>query len=230
MTDEQCDLSLLDGTRIRIRPIGPADKDKLAEGFERLSLESRHQRFMSAKSELTQEELRRLTELDGVTQFALGAGVLESDDTEGEGIGVARFFRDADDPEVAELGIVVVDEWQGHGVGRLLLEHLMRAAARRGIRRTRAHVMAENTQVLQLIKPHLEGASIEHEGPLLTIEMRVPRSPAFPVPGVSAAWALAAKLLQEVAKGAIVVPLFFGLTAVERLLGRSGQDSDSTDA
>jgi GNAT superfamily N-acetyltransferase len=226
MNDDCADLSLRDGARIRIRPIGPADRDKLAEGFERLSLESRHQRFMSAKTELTEEDLRHLTELDGVMQFALGAAVLDTDGNEGEGIGVARFFRAVDDPEVAELGITVVDHWQGRGVGRLLLERLVRAAAARGVRRTRAHLMAENRQVLQLIKPYLQGASIDHDGPLVTIEMRVPRRP---VPDASAFWTVMFRLLEAVAKGAIVVPIFFGLTAVDRLTGRNPPAAGDTE-
>ena len=194
-----------------------------------VSLESRHQRFLSAKTGLTEEELRQLTELDGVTQFALGAAVLDADDSEGEGIGVARFFRDSDDSEVAELGITVVDEWQGRGVGKLLLERLVRAAARRDVHRFRSHIMAENQRVLQLIKPYLQNATFEHDGSLTTIEMPIPPKLTPSAPGASEFWSLLYRLLEEVARGAIVVPLFFGLTAVERLLRRTTQETDVTD-
>src|SRR5207244_92171 len=107
-------------------------------GFAGLSAESRYRRFFSAKDRLSEAELRYLTEVDGVDHFALGAL------HDGEGAGVARFVRLRDRPDTAEAAIVVVDERQGCGLGRLLLTRLTEAARERGITRFRSDVLARN--------------------------------------------------------------------------------------
>jgi hypothetical protein len=50
-------LVLADGRRLRVRPLGPADRDRLTALFARLSPESRYRRFLSPKPELMPREL-----------------------------------------------------------------------------------------------------------------------------------------------------------------------------
>jgi GNAT superfamily N-acetyltransferase len=50
-----------------------------------------------------------------------------------------------------ELGLVIMDEWQNRGLGRILLREIMRAAERNGIYTFRADVLAENRRMLRLI-------------------------------------------------------------------------------
>ena len=59
------DVTLAQGLRVRLRTVTPADRQKLVEGFARLSAESRYQRFLSTKSELTDADLKFLTTPDG---------------------------------------------------------------------------------------------------------------------------------------------------------------------
>jgi len=68
---EEVRTRLLDGTRVLVRPIRPDDKPLLREGFERLSNESRLRRFMAPITELDEEQLHYLTEVDFVNHFAL---------------------------------------------------------------------------------------------------------------------------------------------------------------
>src|SRR5437868_3966984 len=110
--------TLPDGTEIRIRPIGPEDRDALAEGFEKLSPESRYRRFFSPVSALGDRELDYLTRVDHRDHEALVAVEAES----GNGIAVARFVRIRDD--LAEPAIVVADDWQRRGVAGVLLDAL----------------------------------------------------------------------------------------------------------
>src|ERR687896_201320 len=84
------------GIRIKIRPIIPEDKQRLVDGFERLSPESRYRRFMSGISRLTKQQLIYLTELDYVDHFAVAAFAI--DDPGQPGIGVARYVRVIDEP------------------------------------------------------------------------------------------------------------------------------------
>jgi GNAT superfamily N-acetyltransferase len=105
---------------ILIRPIEPSDRAALTAGLARMSPESRYRRFLSPTANLTENELRYLTEVDHHDHEALVA--VEPGQT--EGIGVARYVRLQDRPEVAELAVAVVDDKQGQGVGSLLLQRL----------------------------------------------------------------------------------------------------------
>ena len=55
---------LRDDSEVVVRPIEPGDKGALVSMFERLSEQSRYQRFMTAVGELSESQLRYLTEVD----------------------------------------------------------------------------------------------------------------------------------------------------------------------
>lgn len=139
---------LRDGTPVLIRPIRPADSARLREGFERLSERSVYMRFHTAMPSLSDAQLRYLTDVDHVDHVALVAE--RADDPEGPGLGVARYVRLTDDPEVAEAAVTIADEWQGRGLGTLLLSALASAALRNGVRVFRNYVLAENAAMVAL--------------------------------------------------------------------------------
>ena len=82
-------MTLADGARLRVRPIVPADREPLADAFDRLSDRSRHQRFLAPKPRLSARELDYLTDVDHVTHEALVA----IDETTGDIVG-GRALRD----------------------------------------------------------------------------------------------------------------------------------------
>ena len=132
---------------VLIRPIRPADAAGLREGFARLGLRSRRLRFLSSKPTLTDAEVAYFTDVDHDRHEALVAV-----DTAGKtGIGVARFIRDPLVPEVADVSITVVDEWQGHGVGSELLRQLTDLAGCRGVRRFTALVSTDNMRMRRML-------------------------------------------------------------------------------
>ncbi len=145
---------LRDGSAVLIRPIQPADAPLLADGFARLSLKSRQQRFLTPKQELSPAELRYLTDIDHHEHEALGA-VSRAD---GRGVGIARYVRRAEDPQTAEIAVTVVDDWQGRGLGAELLARLSDRARQEGICRLTALVTAENDAVRGLL--HSAGADL----------------------------------------------------------------------
>jgi GNAT superfamily N-acetyltransferase len=155
---------------ILVRPIEPDDKDALAAAFGRLSPESRYRRFLSPTSSLSDAELRYLTEVDHVDHEALVA--VEPGGR--EGIGVARYVRLEEAPDVAELGVAVIDDWQGQGIGSLLLQRLAVVARKNGIERFSALILEENQPMLSLI--HDLGAVTVggHESGAVRLEVDLP--------------------------------------------------------
>ena len=140
-------VTLRDGTRALIRTIRAEDKEALVDGLGRLSPESRYRRFLRPVTTLNERELKYLTEIDYTNHYAwVAMGI----DEPGEpGLGVARYIRDPLDPEVAEAAVAVVDDYQGKGIGSMLLRVLVAAAQENGIRTFRGWVLGDNVNVLR---------------------------------------------------------------------------------
>ena len=140
-------VELRDARRIVVRRIRADDKDEFVRSFERLSPESRYRRFLHPMARLSDEDLVYLTEIDHHDHEALVA--LDADT--GAGVGVARFVR-AEDPAVAEVAVTVTDDWQGLGVGTVLLERLVDRARQEGVSRFCALIQADNRRSLELME------------------------------------------------------------------------------
>lgn len=169
--------TLRDGTPVLLRLVCADDKDLLRREFERWSHESRYARFHAAKTKLTDEELRYLTEIDQESHFAIGA-VSEQGDGQGEpvGLGIARFIRLPDklgEPVTAEAAISVADVAQGKGLGRLLFMRLVAAAAERGIQRFRCDVLGSNSSMSSLIDAIAPEHHTEIESGVMSIDFAV---------------------------------------------------------
>ncbi|MBI2373911.1 MAG: GNAT family N-acetyltransferase [Deltaproteobacteria bacterium] len=160
---------LRDGTQVRLRLIRPDDKQLLADGLARMSPESRYYRFFSAKDHLTSAELRYLTELDGENHVAIGAA-RTGPSGEDVGMGVARFIRFRDRPEVAEAAVTVIDEAQGLGLGKILLSRLLVAASERGVKRFQCDFLAHNKGMRALVEALADQARYGHESGVIQAE------------------------------------------------------------
>ena len=141
-------VTLRDGSKVLIRPVHSTDAPLLADGFARLSPQSRQLRFLMGKKELSRAELRYLTAVDHHDHEALGA-VSQAD---GRGVGIARYVRDAEDPQAAEIAVTIVDDWQGRGLGTELLTRLSGRARCEGIHRFTALVAEDNRAMAGLLR------------------------------------------------------------------------------
>jgi GNAT superfamily N-acetyltransferase len=162
---------LRDGTPVLIRQIRPEDRDRLAEGLQRLSPASRYLRFHTMIDALTDEQLDYLTDVDHEDHEAIVALDLERLET--PGIGVARYIREADDPEVAEAAITVADEYHGQGAGTMLLGALASRARRNGIRIFRNYVLGHNQAMLEVFDHLGADRHLEAEG-LWCVDLPLP--------------------------------------------------------
>ncbi len=156
---------LENGSIIRIRAIRSEDKTRLLEHFAGLGVEARYFRFLGHKRNLTAEDLARNTELDFIRHVGLAAVI--SQDGRERFIGVGRYIR-KDIPSQAELALAVLDEYQGAGIGPLLIQHLGRIAHDSGITEFEADVRGDNSRMLAVLRKsgciiyHANAAGIVH--------------------------------------------------------------------
>jgi len=164
---------------ITVRPIRPEDIDLETAFAQKLSKETRYNRFLGGGVRLTAEMLEKFTRIDFSRDMALMAtATIEGAET---AIGVARYVRLADGVS-CEFAITIADAWQGRGIGRKLLAMLVDSAPGHGMRRIIGDVLATNTPMLRLahsqgfrIERHPEGAELRRV--VLELVVDPPRIP-----------------------------------------------------
>lgn len=148
-------VELSDGTPVRVRPIVPSDKPRIAEGLANLSTESQYLRFLRPVDHLSADELTHLTEINYRTHFAWGAELVRG--RKHQGIGLARYVCQTEDPTTAEAAVAVIDDQQGKGLGSILLALLAESALKNGVERFRSYVLSANRKVLAALdRPGIE--------------------------------------------------------------------------
>ena len=141
-------IALRDGSRVRIRRLRHSNGQLLLRGFRRLTPQSRYRRFLALTPNLSEGTVRYLVESDHRNQEALIAVDAQCN----EGVGVARYVRDPARPDAAEVAVTVVDDWQGRGLGTLLLEGITMRAREEGVDTLTALMLVENGQMMDLLE------------------------------------------------------------------------------
>jgi len=144
-------ISLEDGTLVELRPIRPDDAPRLQETFSHLSPQTIYMRFLSAAKGLSDAQARTLAEVDYRTRMAI-VGTIQEEGQE-RIIVVARYgILEPEEDRVAEAAIVVRDDYQQRGLGKIAMHRLARYAQKQGIRAFGAIVHGSNFRVLKFIQ------------------------------------------------------------------------------
>lgn len=141
------DVGLRDGSTVRIRPTLPTDLQAVFDFFAGLSDESLTKRFHGMHRP-TIKELKPFVDIDYHRYFSLVAETTVG--AEARIIALASYIRTGE--KQAEMAIAVADDFQGRGVGSILLEHLCEAAAEDGIAVFLAEILFENYDMIHVIR------------------------------------------------------------------------------
>lgn len=142
-------VELRDGTVAVVRPIRPDDGPRLRQGLHELSPRSRYLRFHTPVLDLSEAQVRYLTDVDQRDHVAwVAVNPAEPDEP---GMGVARYIRLTDEPDVAEAAVTVADRYQGRGLGTVLLGIVAERAATNGVRTLRNYVLEQNASMLEVL-------------------------------------------------------------------------------
>jgi GNAT superfamily N-acetyltransferase len=141
--------TLRDGSHVTIRMLHKDDAVLERSFIDRLSPESRRMRFLGQIGDSDEAFFEKLTDLDYRHDMAFVA-LAEQDGVTSE-IGVSRYALSADGKS-CECAVTVSDEWQGKGLGTLLMRHLIDIARERGIRTMISLDSAENWRMHELAR------------------------------------------------------------------------------
>ena len=135
---------LTDGTTIEIRPARPADFAAVRDMHAKLSPDNLYLRFFSLSPLVAEQEARRVCREPGPDHAALLALL------NGEVVGCGTYEQAGAGSRSAEVAFTVADDLHRHGIGMLLLEHLVSLARGRGFRAFTAETLTENTAMLRV--------------------------------------------------------------------------------
>jgi len=149
--------TIRDGSMITLRLIRATDASLLEELFYRLSPQSRWRRFHALTDgippERVTEQAGTMTNVDNRTQEGAVVAVVQEEGRE-RIIGVVRLARPPGQPDAAEAeaAVVVLDEYQGQGVGSALLQHMLQLARQMHVKRILAVFQPDNTGAIRLFR------------------------------------------------------------------------------
>ena len=165
--------TLKNGQAVRVRAIRPTDKTMIMEAFRNLEPESIYTRFFHAKKTLTDQDLKKITEVDFENDVAL---VVTIGSEGGETIiGAGRYagYETDGGQRTAEVAFTVEEDYQGQGIAGMLLKRLTAIAREKGVEQFEAEVLAQNRAMLAVfshcgltVKEKYEGGTIHVTMPL----------------------------------------------------------------
>jgi RimJ/RimL family protein N-acetyltransferase len=138
---------LRDGRTIEIRALRPDDRQDMLAAIGRTSSQSLQRRFFVPKRGFSETELAFFMNIDFDNHVALVAQIDE--DGRPSIVGGGRYI--VVQPGRAEIAFVVVDAYQGQGIGAALMRHLSHLAHDAGLTELIAEVLPENTAMLKVL-------------------------------------------------------------------------------
>jgi RimJ/RimL family protein N-acetyltransferase len=139
---------LRSGRRVVIRGLRSEDRQALVSAVERSSAQALHRRFFRVKRYFSEKEIAFFVDVDFVNHVAL---VAETDENGSPTIvGSGRYV--VLEPGTAEVAFFVIDQYQGLGLGTVLMRHLTDIARTAGLRVLTADVLPDNVAMLKMFE------------------------------------------------------------------------------
>jgi RimJ/RimL family protein N-acetyltransferase len=138
---------LRDGRPVEIRALRPDDETDMLAAIDRTGAGSLQRRFFMTKRGFSEREKAFFMNIDFVNHVALIAVIDE--DGRSAIVGGGRYV--VAEPGKAEVAFVVVDAFQGQGIGALLTRHLTGLARAAGLKELVADVLPENMAMRKVL-------------------------------------------------------------------------------
>jgi RimJ/RimL family protein N-acetyltransferase len=139
---------LRDGGQIEIRALQREDEADMLAAVGKASVQSLQRRFFVMKRHFSDKERAFFMDIDFKNHVAIVALAEEAGRKVIVGGGRYIVFE----PGRAEMAFVVIDTWQGRGIGSILMRHLVKIASDAGLRELTAEVLPENAAMIRVFR------------------------------------------------------------------------------
>jgi acetyltransferase len=136
---------LLKGDRVLLRPLKVADGALYPDFLADVTGDDLRLRFFAPMRELSPEMIDKLIHYDPANAMAF----IAIDETSGRMLGVVRLHDDSSGKN-GEFAILVRSKLKGHGLGWMLMKHMIAYAKEKGLETVRGQVLAENSTMLTM--------------------------------------------------------------------------------
>lgn len=140
---------LKNGQGLIFKPATPNDIPKVESFMTRVSQESLRMRFMASISYVSSEVIKELCSGDFKDSGCLLA--VTGNDSNSKVVGLGNYIATGNG-HTAEVAFLIEDDYQGKGIGTLLLERLAGLAAANGFVEFEAEVLPDNQQMINVFK------------------------------------------------------------------------------
>jgi hypothetical protein len=149
-------------TRKTIRPPVVSDRARIEDMWERCSPNTRYSPLHSPCPRLPASYLGAVIADPSASRVCVDGGRV---------VGLASLIAGSEG--VADLGVIVENAWQGHGIGTLLVGSLVAGTSERGITVITATVLASQARLAQAMRRLPGDYAIASAGPTLTVTIRL---------------------------------------------------------
>ncbi|MDH4204974.1 MAG: GNAT family N-acetyltransferase [Desulfobacteraceae bacterium] len=139
----------IDGELITIRPAKPVDERRIQEHFYTQDKDDIYSRFFQARTRFVRGDVESMFQIDYVKNLTLLAVVGEFGF--GKVVAVGEYLLDPA-KNIAEIAFSVSKEWQGKGLGKIVMKKLSEAARENGISGLMAYTLPRNQGMIKLFK------------------------------------------------------------------------------
>jgi acetyltransferase len=138
-------VTLRDGAKVLIRPLTPADGALYPDFLSEVTSDDLRLRFFAPMREVSRELIDKLIHYDPKKAMAF----IAIEEASGRMLGVVR-LHDDDGGETGEFAIILRTRLKGHGLGWLMMKHMIANAKAKGLKTVRGQVLSENTTMLMM--------------------------------------------------------------------------------
>jgi acyl-CoA hydrolase/RimJ/RimL family protein N-acetyltransferase len=147
--EEEREFELKNNIKIVVRPSKASDVRGLQDLFYKLPPEDVYTRFFRSLKSLPVSEAEHLCNVDYKQEMAF---VVTTGEREKEKIIGSSFYVVDHSTNMADVGYMILHEWQGMGLGSILQERMIEYAKSKGLKGFTADILVENTAMLKLAK------------------------------------------------------------------------------
>jgi acetyltransferase len=171
-------VTLLDGEKVFLRPLTVDDARLYPDFLAEVTSDDLRLRFFAPMRQVAPDVIDKLIHYDPDKAMAF----IAIEEATGRMLGVVRLHDDPDG-KTGEFAILLRTRLKGHGLGWLMMKHMIANAKDKGLKTVRGQVLSENATMLQMCEElgfHVTDDPLERGVKVVTLTLAEVPAEAMP--------------------------------------------------